>query len=77
MADLLAKKGRTSINTTSWNLQAPSFLIPAIAFDVFKAFDICNNNTSVVLSADVNPRYSVIGRPTPQESVFEEFESED
>lgn len=77
VADLLAKKGRTSINTTSWNLQAPSFLIPAITFDVFKAFDICNNNTSVVLSADVNPRYSVIGRPTPQESVFEEFESED
>ncbi|XP_026440719.1 uncharacterized protein LOC113339701 [Papaver somniferum] len=79
VADLLAKKGRNTSTTVSWNDQSPSFLIPSISFDNVKAYDICtlNNNISVVSPADVNPRDSVIERATQHELVSEETESAD
>ncbi|XP_026452116.1 uncharacterized protein LOC113352520 [Papaver somniferum] len=69
VADLLAKKGRSTNTTTFWNDPSPSFLIPSIAFDTVKACKICNlnDNISVISQAGVNPKNSVIGRATQHE----------
>ncbi|XP_026458285.1 uncharacterized protein LOC113358808 [Papaver somniferum] len=47
VADLLAKKGRSTSNTTFWNDQSPSFLIPSISFDTVKAYEMCNLNDNI------------------------------
>ncbi|XP_026383929.1 uncharacterized protein LOC113279449 [Papaver somniferum] len=79
VADLLAKEGRRSSSTIFWTDQAPRFLIPAIAFDTVKAYELCNSNDSTFVSCSsrINPTNSVIGRATHHGLVSEEPELAD
>ncbi|XP_026451010.1 uncharacterized protein LOC113351195 [Papaver somniferum] len=75
VADLLAKKGRKSNIITSWEDQAPSFLIPTITYDTVKAYEICNlNSFPVTVSEGINLTDSIIENTTHSELVTDETE---